>query len=65
MPDGIKPWGTCYECGKDINLKKDGTLRHHTNQYPLSNGNWYRHTCTGVGRKPGWVPSKFRTEAAC
>jgi hypothetical protein len=51
MADG-KPRGNCPVCGRSIQLKKDGTVRHHGGG---ASDNWpYRraHRCSGSDEKP-------------
>ena len=46
--------GWCPVCERDIEIKKDGTLRHHGG--PVGYGPWldYRsYKCAGVGQVPG------------
>jgi hypothetical protein len=43
--------GTCLVCGREMNLKVDGRLRHHSGPDGRSNGRWgYR--CAGAGKLP-------------
>jgi len=47
-----KPRGRCPVCGRWMQLKKDGTLRHHggetSNQWPFGRA----YECGGTGQEP-------------
>ena len=58
----IARYGLCPVCDRDMQLKKDGTLRHHGG--PVGSGMWpdYRaYRCDGVGQKPVHVAGEVRS----
>jgi hypothetical protein len=52
MTDNNKPRGRCVLCGRDIQLKTDGTVRHHLGE---TSDHWpytRLYQCDGSGRMP-------------
>jgi hypothetical protein len=48
----VKPRGDCPVCGRNIQLKTDGTVRHHGGE---QRNNWpygREYHCKGSGQKP-------------
>ena len=44
-------WGACGVCDRDVPLKKDGTLRRHSNAVSSL-------TCSGSGKPPAGPPRR-------
>jgi len=45
----VKRYGTCPICARNLQLRLDGTLRHHLGD--VYDGRW-RQVCDGVGQPP-------------
>ncbi|MDX3575945.1 hypothetical protein [Streptomyces sp. FL07-04A] len=52
--------GTCPACDREMNLLKNGTLRHHSGPVGSDPGNWLNrraYRCKGAGQKPKPTPA--------
>lgn len=49
---------TCPLCRKGVTLRKDGTLRHHTNGTPEFPGAPFTKRCPASGTRPDTTPKE-------